>query len=403
LQFFQERANPLLAQALPEMLTRLATGENLAKTMSDRMQSEQARYAAQLWLARSSDCAPGAFTKPEVYPPQFINLSEIQRHATARPICALSSDARDNLWTLTTDGRLERRDNRGESQADYATDWSCGPNDVVRLAIDAQARYVAMRGTTTNQLQVLDTESKKTSTIALGTGQAVTDFRWLGTASGSQLAAITSAGRTVLIDPTRNQQHSGQSSSPPVALLDRAEDDKLASGYAILADGRIEPVIMEDQAGAKQAALAKPVSTGEPQTASPIMQRQLKFTPAAGPWTMWREAKNAATLARGWIARDEPAAFLLDEQLRQRWHAPLPITDQADAFCAAVAHDPVSGQPLWVVAQPKTTLHFFRADGGLVDHCQLDEPIRGLALVPDGNELHLWIAHPQSLMHYRLK
>ncbi len=30
LQFFQERANPLLPEALPEMFTRLVNGENLA-------------------------------------------------------------------------------------------------------------------------------------------------------------------------------------------------------------------------------------------------------------------------------------------------------------------------------------------------------------------------------------
>jgi len=95
--------------------------------------------------------------------------------------------------------------------------------------------------------------------------------------------------------------------------------------------------------------------------------------------------------------------FLLDEQLRQLWHAPLPISEQADSFCAGVAHDPISGQPLWVVAQPNSTLHFFRADGGLVDHCQLEEPVRGLAAVPSGNELHLWVAHPEKLVRYRLR
>jgi hypothetical protein len=122
-----------------------------------------------------------------------------------------------------------------------------------------------------------------------------------------------------------------------------------------------------------------------------------------GPWSMWQDDKSSATLARGWITADEPAAFLLDQQLRQLWHAPLPITDEGDAFLATVAHDPVTGQPLWVVAQPSSTLHFFRFDGTLVDHCQLAEPVRGLALIPSGNEMHLWVAHAHSVTQYRLQ
>lgn len=407
LQFFQERANPLLVQALPEMLTRLAGGESLAKTMNDRMQAEQTRYLAQLWLARSSDCNAGAFTKPEPYAPQLVSLSEPQVHATHRPIAAMTADALHNLWTLTVDGELECRDSRGQSRGNYTTDWKSTAGQLVRLTVDAKGRYVAMRSAAAvGELRILDTESKKTSTISLGSNQAVTDFRWLATASGSRLAAITTASRTVLIDPARNEQHSGQSASPPLALLDKVEDDKVASGYAILTGGRIEPVILEDQAGAKQA-LAKPVSTGSDALPSPIVERQLKFTPAAGPWTAWHDAKQTAkqtaTLARGWIAEDEPAVFLLDGALRQLWHAPLPITDHPEAFSASVAEDPVSGQPLWIVAQPSSTLHFFRADGGLVDHCQLEEPVRGLAAIPSGNELHLWIAHPEKLVRYRLR
>jgi hypothetical protein len=67
-----------------------------------------------------------------------------------------------------------------------------------------------------------------------------------------------------------------------------------------------------------------------------------------------------------------------------------------------VADDPVSGQPLWAVAQPAQTLHLFRADGELVDHGRFSEAICGVALVPIGNELHLWLAHAKALVHYRL-
>jgi hypothetical protein len=185
--------------------------------------------------------------------------------------------------------------------------------------------------------------------------------------------------------------------------LEGTPEDASASGYVILVDGRIEPVIVEGQVSAQPTVVAKAVSTGQASTINPVVERQLQFAPAAGPWTNWQGNKTSATLARGLVARDEPAVFLLDHQLRQLWHAPLPISETADAFLASVAHDPVSGQPIWVVAQPARTLHFFRADGDLVDHCQFVDPIRGLALIPSGNELHLWIAHPDSLVQYRLK
>lgn len=423
LQFFQERAHPMLGQALPAILERLMRGDSLATTMSQQAQAEQQRYVAQLWLARASDGAIGAFNEPPPYAPQLVKLEQLSRDASGTTILALSSDALHNLWLLTENGRLARLDSQGRSEDVYSLDWDASSaaaskaqlgSAPVRLAIDDKARLVAIHRPATAELLVLDTASRKTSTVSLGGGQAVVDFRWLSTAAGSHLAAITDAGRTVLIDPESQQQLGGQSPGRPVAVLEHAAEDASASGYVILSDGRIEPVIVDKKAGDEPTTVARPVSTSgaavhEPSTSagpaaalSPVIERQLKFVPAAGPWSTWQGTKTSATLARGQIARDEPAVFMLDRQLRQLWHAPLPLSQGADVFLASVADDPVSGQPLWAVAQPAQTLHLFRADGELVDHGRFSEAICGVALVPIGNELHLWLAHAKALVHYRL-
>lgn len=408
LQFFQEGANPLLQQALPEMLTRLVDGESLAETMLSRALAERHRHQAQLWLARASDGPRGAFIQPRAYPPQSIQMSKLGDDSIPQTITAMAADDLHNVWILRADGELESRDAQGRVQASVATDWTFSnaererPTRAVRLTVDAKASFVALSGPDATSLRILDTKSRKTSTLDLG-DQPVSDFRWLATASGSRLAAITAAGRTVLIDPARPQQHSGQSPAQPLAILPRGINDNQASGYVILVDGRIEPIIVEDPSAAKPTTLANPVSASAHPTLSPVVERQLKFTPASGPWSMWHDEKASATLARGWLAADEPAAFLLDEQLRQLWHVPLPITEDPGLTMSSVAQDPVSGQPLWVVVQPGSTLHFFGLDGTLVDHCQLAEPVRGLALIPSGNEMHLLVAHARSVVKYRLQ
>ncbi len=202
--------------------------------------------------------------------------------------------------------------------------------------------------------------------------------------------------------------------------------EKLASGYVILDSGRIEPIIIEDQPGALQtgeqtiknaqatesgknakvkAVSTKSAATAEPATmlASPINDQQLKFKPAEGPWSSWRDDQHSFTLARGWIGKDEPAVILLDSELRQLWHAPLPLTTNAGRMLVSVARDPVSGLATWCASQPGSTIHFFRADGQIVDHSQFEEPVTGLGLIPVGNELHLWVSHAQSLHQYRLQ
>ncbi len=247
-----------------------------------------------------------------------------------------------------------------------------------------------------DRLIVLDTTTQRSSVVQLGK-QNLMDYRWLDTPTGVRLAAITQSGKTLLIDPARLEQHSGQSNQAPLAILPRVAEEALTSGYVVLSDGRVEPLIVQNEGGAKAAALGQPASLTVPShgTASApdragLGMKQLLFAPARGPWIQWRDQKHTKTLARGWLANDEPAIYVLDDKLQPLWHAPLPIQAGEALPAASVATEPASGQPLWVIATEDSTLHFFRADGQIVDDCRLAGEIRGLALVPLGQELRLW-------------
>ncbi len=306
LQFFQERANPLLPQALPELLSRLVDGENLAETMQARAITEQRRYTAQLWQARSADANMGAFDKTQPYAPAQVRLDKIRDYKIVSETVALSIDAQQHIWLLTSNGKLECRDAEGQvlktiqlENPNWLTKGATANS--IALSIEPAARFIAIAKTTSSELRIIDQQTGQVAESNLGQGNLV-DLRWLDTPGGTRLAAISSSGRTVLFDPSKTSQHGGQSPSSPLAIVERGMQEKLASGYVILDSGRIEPIIIEDQPGALQtgeqtiknaqatesgknakvkAVSTKSAATAEPATmlASPINDQQLKFKP----------------------------------------------------------------------------------------------------------------------------
>ncbi len=257
-------------------------------------------------------------------------------------------------------GKLERELASGLESSDGRTSIQ----DLVRIAVDGTAKYVALCAHRSDRLAVIDTTSSRASAVQLKS-ESVTDFRWLDTPAGVRLAAITQSGKTLLIDPSRFEQHSGQSNQTTLAILPRVAEEALTSGYVIMSNGHIEPLIVQDQGGAKAArpqstccryGLCKDKST-QVDPAGTVL-KQLQFTPAKGPWIQWRD-QAYIDVGAGLAASDEPAIFVLNEKLQQQWHAPLAIQDGAEICGASVAMDPGSNQPLWVVATAASTLHFF--------------------------------------------
>lgn len=415
LQFMQQRGNPMLADLLPDMLNRLVKGENLAQAALDQIELQQERFIAGLWQARASDCVVGAFTKPTIYETGFVKLEEVSVVPIKQAVVGFQADALRNLWLLRADGKLLQMNPSGKVEQELPSGFDMasrkpGRQDTVRIAIDEPAKFVALSARRGDRLVIVEPVTQRSSVVQLS-NQSLTDFRWLDTPSGVRLAAITRNGKTLLVDPSRFEQHSGQSNQVPLAILPRVAEEALTSGYVILNDGRIEPVIVQDEGGAKATTLGQPASApvtnkdrlGQNQDAVHNILKQLQFAPAGGPWIQWRDQKHTLTLAKGWLASDEPAVYVLDDKLQQMWHAPLAIQEGAEICGASVAMDPTSNQPLWVVATDASTLHFFRADGQLVDDCRLTGEICGVALVPMGQELRLWVALQDKLVQYRIQ
>lgn len=129
-------------------------------------------------------------------------------------------------------------------------------------------------------------------------------------------------------------------------------------------------------------------------------KRRLTFQPDAGPWLAWRDGTQELTLARGWLATDEPAVFLLDSTLLQRWHYRMPLQGQQVWTSESVAQDPHSGQPVWGLSTADNTIHLMRADGLIIDHFRVAEPLIGVAVTPNGERLELTLVHTRQTVRY---
>ena len=225
--------------------------------------------------------------------------------------------------------------------------------------------------------------------IELEAGDQPIDFRWLSTrtTSTASLAVITAKGRTLLIDPTDRQQMSGQSPGAPLALLPASGQEAGAAGYVVLADRSIQPLQL---------------SAASTATASVVPNENVAFQPDRGPWILGRDSDQTWTLARGWLAADEPSIFLLDEQRKQHWHYRMPLEQDAAHVARCVGNDPTSGQAIWAVLSGQQTIHILRADGRIIDHFRTVEPVVGLVLQPNGARLELTVVHPRQAIRYAM-
>ena len=174
-------------------------------------------------------------------------------------------------------------------------------------------------------------------------------------------------------------------------------------GYVVMEDRAIERLILSSDS-TNATVLGRPAAYSDKKTGAgtlpgkqPTVPSRVAFQPAAGPWKSLPSPQGTAILARGWIAQDEPAVFLLNEQLQQQWHYRLPLTDGLNTLIASANIDPATGQPLWAITQANNVVHLLRGDGIVTDHVQFDEPVRGLGLVPVGNRLVLYVAHAKRI------
>ena len=170
----------------------------------------------------------------------------------------------------------------------------------------------------------------------------------------------------------------------------------------VLENQSIEPIQLSDDSALNSVPLlGRPASHSRGDRS--IRENRLSFEPGQGPWWEWGSGQERLILARGWLARDEAAMFLLDASLNPLWHSRMGLqAEDAGLPHFSVAKDPATGLATWVVSDGSDTVHIMRADG-LTDHFRLSVPFVGLALLPQGDRLQLSVAHTQTIVTYDLQ
>ena len=419
LQIFEERANPILPQLLPGLLVRLAGGDDLAAEVIAHARLDQKRHAAELLMAASVDAKRELFERPTSYSASVIGLKKTGTDETFvgdTQAIALSVDDSQMVWTLTSDGRLRREDPSTQAKREFRTRWSIDPSTAARLEVSADGQFLAYSQLNGRTVELFDTSIEQNRIVQLEPNEGVVDLHWMALAGSKspRLAVLTSNKQTKLLDPNNQEQLSGVCPAPPLALVPQNAADTMVGGYVVMEDRAIERLLLS-----KDSAIASPLGRPAAFTDKKLADKKmdvgtlpnsknsvptkLAFQPAAGPWKSMRTPSGSATLARGWIAQDEPGVFLLNEQLQQQWSYRLPlVTEGRNALIASANMDPATGQALWAITQANDVVHLLRGDGVVTVHVQFDEPIRGLGLVPVGNRLMLYVALAKRITTYQV-
>ncbi len=410
LQLRESRSNPLLDQVLPALLARLVAGEDLAHELISQQNRAMERYRAELRMAAASDAqSSDLFPAASSYEPQAFQLRELSRDQLPQEALAVCTDSRHTLWTLLVGGELHQQPNSASDQSvkKFNTRWQVDLHSAVRMEVAPDSHDVALGIIGGSEVQLFNTTTAQSRSINMGSSSKIVDFQWItmSAPSTARLAVITRDGQTVLIDPTNREQLSGRSPVEPVALMALRNPQQAVDGHVVLADGSIEPLqLSNDSIRSVTQGVGGPIATplGGKTSRTDAINRRLAFQPDVGPWLTWRDGSQELTLARGWLATDEPAVFLLDQALNQRWHYRMPLQGQLAWTSASVAQDPKSGQPVWGISTSDNTIHLLRADGLIIDHFRPTEPVVGLALAPHGERLELTLVHAQQKVRYAL-
>ncbi len=466
LHFRESGANPALSQLLPTLLKRLAEGEDLAASLLDEATQLRSRHQAELRIARSVDAqavsqsssfrplgkgstaearvgdSSNTRAAPENYAPLLLTLREVSRSRHLDPMLCAAVDAQQRTWLLDANGRLTVMSAEAASSAGpktYQTPWT--PTKTSQLSVSPQADFIAMSrlpvgdsagipaGTQSgievddlmDQVEILELQTGRNQTMHLGSDATPTDLQWLtlGGAKWPRLAVITSDCRTLLLDPRNREQLSGDCPSAPLAILPGWSKDATLDSWIVLADRSVHPMqLSAESIHNSLRTLGRPATYGKKDDSSSLQPTlQLGFWPARGPWlacsskpspasvnTAGRQAPvETLILARGWIAQDEPAAFLLDSNLRVRWHARMALQpEQAAPPMLSAATDPNIGMATWALADAEQTIYLMRSDGR-TDHFRISDRLIGLSLFAKGERLMLQAVEPNQSVTYEVR
>jgi hypothetical protein len=402
LQLREIRANPVLEHVLPQMLADLARGVDLAAEAVAQNQLHSQRFAAELSMASAIDGNKSPL--PSVYEPTMCTLTEVARHALDSQAISAASDSHGFLWILSEKGVLQSLDPGGAVASSLQTSLSppLSLRPTQEMIVSPDGDYFALADATSSQLQVFSATTERATTLELGTSSRPIDTLWLRLAGSKtpRLAVITSDQRTVLLDPTNKEQLSGRCPDAPQSLVAFAASSSAVGGLVVLKNGVLEPLELPRDSALVERGV--PSDSIDEELPNRIPQR-IGFLPAPGRWQACSESDGSYVLARGWLAADEPALFLLDANLKQLWHYRMPLAPPTSQQLSCAGRDPTSGLPVWCVVDGNQTVHLLRADGIGSDHLRLAQEIRGISLVASGNQLLLHVVHANESVTYELR
>ncbi|MEM7473865.1 MAG: hypothetical protein AAF483_02675 [Planctomycetota bacterium] len=404
-QLIETGYQPDLLAELPELLEQIDQGVDVASRRQSAVRNVLRRFDANLQRAFAIDQNRQVTSevKPS-YSPELVGLEIVKTIGFDSKALATGSDTQERIWTLYENGSLWIRNaNTPESSLELNPEWEWQPQG--KLLIDASGRYVALVSTQTKLLQLYDCEKKRNQSIGLQINAMPHEFAWLNlkTNETPRLAAITAEKELILIDPENHEQLSGTCPNLPVALLPQSTENSVVQGRIVLANGSLEWLQLDYESTVNRLpGLGKQVSFGSKETTS-VPKKMLGFKPRSGSWIAWQDDSRSRVLARGWLARDEPAMLMLDEQFNPAWHFRMPIRKRArEDYIASVSKDPSTGLAVWLMADADQTIYLLREDG-FVEHFRFRDSVAGLSLSRSASALRLNVAFVDRLETHQLR
>ena len=393
------KANPNIGKLLPDLLSRVVAGENLADSIMQENDLLTSRYVAELRMATAVSARVGHqdsfYTS---YAPVAVNLNTLEQVAHAESVVACGMDPAQSTWLLDHEGNLALFKNGISNSANqkFATPWNAQPGD--SLAVSVDQKFVALWSINKSSLEIFDTATGQNRVVTLESDEHPVDLRWteLKGSPTPRLSFVTNTGMLMLLDPTNHEQLSGRCPTRPLALISAASQSGQVDDLVVLQDRSVQPMQLSEESTQHDFPLL-------PKSQTPSIPSTLDFAPAAGPWLSCSRVDHGTfTLARGWVAKDEPALFVLDAQFKPRWHRRIGLQEAGgNVPIVATAVDPATGLPTWIYADEEQTIYLLRADG-VTDHFRLADRFIGLTLGAEGTRLVMNVIRQNATQRYSL-
>lgn len=421
-QYFQERANPYLAETLISLTTDILAGRNPAQIAIREYQYDLDRYHDQL---RAAACTDSAFVQDlpiRAYPPRLFQSSQLWQKSVSQSIVALTAqtNGETGFLTLSENALVEFWDDNGEVEKSIDISSLTGKSvvaDHISLApsnqpLTDQSSWMVVSNYRTCQAWLVNYITNQVKEVQFNGRDPIVDIAWLAPQTlgdSSWLAIVGKNGDITLIEPQSGKRLTGRSPKLPVALMPQMSNDgNVARLLIVQADGTLEPILRpgervsvqgdrvsivpasnDESPNVSKNNITRLAAFGDQKVASGnnSLPVRLPFSPKYGSWSWASDDKQSLVLAIGEQNPNEPVAILMNGNAEMLWHYPLAANDVdvlLNPFSTAIARD---GSRYWSILSPSSTIHLVRFDGGVNDHFSIGRKIKSAILTSWDNRL----------------